>query len=109
VDVGSGGSACSTELCVALDALPRDIMHKPKAHMIAHGASERIKGANPTTVSQFQPSANPATTTAVPLMTSAHRLLKPARIKSRVFCVGSAADMADGLTMSNCCMVLLLL
>jgi hypothetical protein len=104
VDAGSGGFACSTDLCVALGELPRGIMHKPNAHMIAQGASVRISGARPTAVSQFQPSTNPAATIVVPPMANPNRLLNQQRIKSRAVCVGRALGLADELTVSNCSM-----
>ena len=51
---------------VVADDLPFIIAQAPTAHMAAQGASERMIGATPMAVSQFQPSANPTATTAMP-------------------------------------------
>lgn len=83
VDAGPDGSAAFFGSGRAQDAVPFIIAQAPSAHIAAQGASERMTGARPIAVSQFQPSAIPAATAAMPVMICARRLSRQAAPNSR--------------------------
>src|SRR5258705_6674731 len=100
------GDPFSTESGFGRGEPKRAAMHMPRAHIAAQGARERINGARPIALSQFQPSANPARTMPRPARIRPRRGVYQDAMKCRKPC-GSIVAAAGDFVIWDLSMVLL--
>src|SRR6266851_1800723 len=104
-DFEAGCSAFSVDPCLAQDEFPFAIMHTPRAHIAAQGATARSSGANPVATTQFQPRASPAPMMAIATMTNPRGLISQSWTRSALFRTGEIAACGECFPMSIAAMI----
>jgi hypothetical protein len=96
-----GSFVVSAVSCFRRGAVARATTHTPKAHIAAQGARERIDGAMPMALSQFQPSASPAVTMPRPARIRPRRGVYQDAMKRHKPCSTSAVAGIDGFVIGD--------